>query len=72
MECLSGHLRFRHRHVPEPEAKLLQLINQARENPLTVAASLGMDPEQILADFPEWHDLLTQGLPPLTFSMQSL
>jgi len=51
-----------------PEAALFQLINQARENPLVVAASLGMDPEVILADFPEWHDLLTEGLPPLTFS----
>jgi uncharacterized protein YkwD len=49
-----------------PEAKLLQLINQARENPLKEAASLGMNPEQVLADFPAWHDLLTQGLPPLT------
>jgi uncharacterized protein YkwD len=54
--------------MSDPEAKLFQLINQARENPLTVAASLGMDPEKILADFPEWHDLLTQGLPPLIFS----
>jgi len=50
------------------EAELLHLINQARENPLETASSLGMDPEQILADFPEWHDLLTQGLPPLTFN----
>jgi uncharacterized protein YkwD len=50
------------------EAQLLQLINQARENPLQMAASLGMDPEQVLADFPEWHDLLTQGLPPLSFN----
>ncbi len=52
----------------EPEAALLQLINQARENPLTAAASLGMDTQQIIADFPELLDLLTQGLPPLTFS----
>ena len=51
-----------------PEAELLQLINQARENPLEMAASLGMDPDQVLAAFPEWHDLLTQGLPPLTFN----
>jgi hypothetical protein len=52
-----------------PEAKLLQLINQARKNPLKTAASLGMDPEQLLADFPAWHDLLTQGLPPLTVNI---
>jgi uncharacterized protein YkwD len=50
------------------EAELLQLINQARENPLQVAASLGIDPEQVLADFPEWHDLLTKGVHPLTFN----
>lgn len=54
--------------ISGPEAKLFQLINQARETPLTVAASLGMDPQQILADFPELRDLLTQGLSPLTFS----
>jgi hypothetical protein len=54
--------------ISVPEATLLQLINQARENPLKVAASLGMDPEKILADFPELHDLLTKGLSPLTFS----
>jgi uncharacterized protein YkwD len=53
--------------ISGPETELLQLINQARENPLQVAAAtLGMDPEQVLADFPAWHDLLTQGLPPLT------
>ena len=52
--------------ISGPEARLLQLINQARENPLKAAASLGMDPHQILADFPELYDLLTQGLPPLT------
>ncbi|MHB9098555.1 MAG: CAP domain-containing protein, partial [Syntrophales bacterium] len=32
------------------------------------AASLGMDPQKIIADFPELQDLLTQGLTPLTFS----
>ncbi len=51
-----------------PEIGLFELINQARENPLEMAASLGMAPEQVLADFPEWHDLLTQGLPPLNFN----
>jgi uncharacterized protein YkwD len=54
--------------ISVPEATLLQLINQARQNPLTVAASLGLDPQQILADFPEFRDPLTQGLSPLTFS----
>lgn len=51
-----------------PEAELLQLINQARENPLEMAASLGMDPEQLLANFPELYDILTQGLPLLSFN----
>lgn len=50
--------------------QLFQLINQARSRPLDVAASLGMDPDQILADFPELYDILTQGLPPLTFNFQ--
>jgi hypothetical protein len=54
--------------MSEPEAKLFNLINQARKSPLVMAASLGMDPDKILADFPEWHDLLTQGFSPLTFS----
>jgi hypothetical protein len=54
--------------IPAPEAKLFQLINQARKNPLTVAATLGMDQQQILADLPELNDVLTQGLSPLTFS----
>ncbi|HEY5498353.1 MAG TPA: CAP domain-containing protein, partial [Syntrophales bacterium] len=54
--------------ISGPEARLFQLINEARKSPLTVAASLGMDPQQILADFPELQDLLTQGLSPLTFS----
>lgn len=54
--------------ISGPEAHLFQLINEARKSPLTVAASLGMDPQQILADFPELRDLLTQGLSPLTFS----
>ena len=47
------------------ELQLLQLINQARTNPLHVAASLGLDPDQVLADLPELYDVLTQGLPPL-------
>lgn len=55
--------------ISGPEARLLQLINQARENPLKAAAELGMNPEQVLADFPEWHDLLTQGLPPYAFNL---
>ena len=50
------------------EQDLLQLINEARENPLIVATSLGMDAEQILQDLPELKDILTNGLPPLSFN----
>lgn len=56
--------------VEKAGIQLFQLINQARSRPLDVAASLGMDPEQVLADFPELYDILTEGLPPLTFSPQ--
>lgn len=48
-----------------PEARLLSLINWARQNPLGAAAQMGMDPNKILADFPEWQEMLTQGLSPL-------
>ena len=50
------------------ELELLELINQARENPLAMASSLGMDPDQILEDFPELTEILTEGIPPLSFN----
>ena len=50
------------------EGTLLELINQARQNPLGVAASMGMDPEKILRDLPELEKILKEGLPPLTFN----
>lgn len=46
---------------------LVDLINAARKDPLGTAATLGMDPAKILADFPELADILTQGLPELAF-----
>ena len=52
---------------PQDEA-LLALINQARQNPLAVAASMGMDPEKILQDLPELEKILREGLPPVTFN----
>jgi len=52
---------------PQDEA-LLALINQARQNPLAAAASMGMDPEKILKDLPELEQILRQGLPPVTFN----
>lgn len=51
------------------ESAFLALINEARENPLAVAISMGMNPDRILKDFPELEDILTQGLSPLTFNM---
>ena len=50
------------------EEALLALINQARQNPLTVAASMGMDPEKILKDLPELATILKEGLPAVTFN----
>ena len=51
----------------EYEVAFLGMINEARENPLATASFLGMDPDQILLDFPELEEILTKGLPPLTF-----
>jgi len=51
------------------EIRLFELINNARVNPLAVAASLGMNPDQVLADLPELHEVLTNGLPPLYYNM---
>jgi uncharacterized protein YkwD len=56
-------------NVPSPYDKaLLALINQARQNPLAVAASMGMDPEQIVKDLPELEKILREGIPPVTFN----
>ncbi len=54
--------------VLTPEEALLALINEARGNPLETAAAMGMDPEQILADFPELENILTDGMQPLAFN----
>lgn len=50
------------------EEALLALINQARQNPLAVAASMGMDPEKILKDLPELEKILRKGLPAVAFN----
>jgi uncharacterized protein YkwD len=47
---------------------LLSLINQARQNPLAVAASMGMDPEKIVKDLPELEKILREGLPAVAFN----
>ena len=51
------------------EMELLNLINQARSNPLGAAASAGLDPDRLLADNPGLCDIIDRGgLPPLTFN----
>lgn len=53
--------------IMDPEETLLfELINEARRNPLGTAATLGMDPARILADFPEHSKFLRHGMPELT------
>jgi len=51
----------------EDEVYLLDLINEAREDPLGMAASLGVDRETVLHDLPQLRDVLTGGLAPLKF-----
>jgi len=50
----------------EEETALLELINQARKDPLAMAESLGMSRETVLANLPELKNILTEGLSPLT------
>lgn len=52
----------------ELENQMLDLINEARANPLETAAAMGMDPEALLADLPELAEILRNGLPPLCFN----
>jgi uncharacterized protein YkwD len=54
--------------VSPHEQALLEMINEAREDPLNMATSMGMDADQILQDFPELEDILTEGLPPLSLN----
>ncbi len=49
----------------EHELAVIAYINQAREDPLGMAESMGMDPNQILEDFPDWSELLENGMLPL-------
>jgi len=50
------------------ENTVLTMINAARQNPLAIAASLGMDTHKIISDFPEMSDIFKNGLPPLMFN----
>jgi len=51
----------------EAETYLFELINEARKDPLGMAASLGMAREAVLHDLPQLKDVLTGGLSPLKF-----
>jgi uncharacterized protein YkwD len=51
----------------EDEISLLELINEARKDPLGMAESLGMARETVLRDLPQLNDVLTGGLAPLQF-----
>ena len=50
------------------EMELMELVNQAREIPMSVAVSLGMDSDKIVEDLPVLEDILTNGLPPFSFN----
>lgn len=50
------------------ELELLELINQARERPLDVAESMGLNRDEILENLPELADILIYGLAPLTIN----
>jgi len=52
----------------EEEDTLLELINDARKDPLGMAESLGIDRETVLQDLPELNAVLTEGLAPLGFN----
>jgi len=55
--------------VPSAEEQVfLELMNAARQDPLSVAESLGMDREQVLEALPDLKEVLTYGLPPLVFN----
>lgn len=60
-----GTARSQEVFTDEMDAQLLDLINNARSNPLEMALAVGLDPDQVLTDLPELYDVLTQGLAPL-------
>ncbi|MDA3894688.1 MAG: CAP domain-containing protein, partial [Desulfobacteraceae bacterium] len=51
--------------VFDENAYLESLINQARKNPLEMAALIGKDPEQVIKDFSDKKLILSYGLPPV-------
>ncbi len=53
--------------VSQIARELMALIDQARANPLGVAEDLGMDPEELIEQFPELAEVFHSGLPPLAW-----
>ncbi|MEE4356302.1 MAG: hypothetical protein V2I97_07510 [Desulfococcaceae bacterium] len=54
----------------ETELLFAEWINDARKNPLALAASLGMDTEKIWNELPDLHDILINGIEPLVFDVR--
>ncbi len=52
------------------EEQFMNLINEARRDPLAMAESLGLNREKILSDLPEFAEVLKAGLAPLEFNRQ--
>ncbi len=50
------------------ETALLDKINEARENPLAMAESFGIDPDTLLQELPELQHILINGLLPVSFN----
>jgi len=53
--------------VNSAELEFLGMINHARANPAAVAISMGIDPNSVVADFPEMREILANGLPPYAY-----
>lgn len=58
---------FGNRDLPEIELQFLELVNQARENPLLMAQNLGIDTSP-LTENPHTPPWLIHGMPPLVFN----
>lgn len=54
----------------QQELELLNFINEARHDPLSVAEDLGIDIRPFLEDFPEWRRILSEGVEPVSMNGQ--
>ncbi|HDL07123.1 MAG TPA: CAP domain-containing protein [Desulfobacteraceae bacterium] len=52
----------------ELEFELISLINQIRQDPLAAAVSIGINTDRIISESNELGNILTNGLPPLSFN----